>query len=271
MDIFEQDINESFEYYLESFMHTVDSLSCQVSDEITIYMESINYDEDIPFIETKGDSIFVAIKKFIANLIVSVENFGKNLKNEIERKKREITLDKNLKSNYNKFLKMKEEGIKTVEVTDYWTLSEDYLKCVKRLQYLSSKFSITDDLDSRNFKSMEELEDTLEKFHSVCDEYDKILQADCEKKVSKPIDEVIRFFDKEISGSSRVLASLYDGIAIYKKIQTDCEALEKRKEILGPDIIPKHIGLLKRIAIRLSRLFGKWTTKILTGLCVIMG
>ena len=94
---------------------------------------------------------------------------------------------------------------------------------------------------------------------------------DCDKKISVPTVKMLNFVEDEISGKSKVLESLNDGITIFQQMQHDCKVLETRKEILGPDIIPKHIGFLRKIAISISGFFKRWSVKIISSIVLIVG
>ena len=54
-------------------------------------------------------------------------------------------------------------------------------------------------------------------------------------------------------------------------MQHDATALQTRRDILGPDIIPKHVGFLRRIATNIAKTIKKWAVKIITTVVFIVG
>lgn len=250
----------------ELFTEKLGSLNVFMIEAITEYTESC-YDEYMTEAkkQERSESLITKINKFFTNLITLFQNFQEQIRIEVDRKIRASELDIKLHKAYKEMKDKKSSGVKNVEVIDCWTLRDDYLSCISQLRKYADRFT------KMQYKHVSDIDRDIESFNKIVDEYDEKLQKDCDKKVTVPIDKMIRFVEDEISGKSHVLTSLDDGITIFKHMRNDCELLETRKDILGPDIIPKHVGFIRRIANSICAFFKRWAVKIITTIVFIVG
>jgi hypothetical protein len=98
------------------------------------------------------------------------------------------------------------------------------------------------------YSNTREIEDDINKFNKVMENYDEELGKLMSKKKKVPRKQMIDFIENELSGRSSILDCCSECIAAIEQMSSDIDTLEKRKDLLGPDIIPKHIGFLRRIA-----------------------
>lgn len=249
----------------EIFDNRISSINIEFMEAISDFTEELYNEYFMEAGKAKKDSFTTKINKFFANLINAFQNFHAQIKLEIDRKSRESALDKKLHDSYKELKLKKDIGLNTVTVMDCWTLRDDYLECVEKLRKYAKKFT------EMKYKRVSEIDSDLAEFNKIIDEYDKKLQDDCDKKISVPTTKMLNFVEDEISGKSKILESLNDGITIFQQMQHDCKVLETRKEILGPDVIPKHIGFLRKIAISISGFFKRWSVKIISSIVLIVG
>lgn len=250
----------------ELFSIGLNKCDIELMDAITTYTEAM-YDVYLTESQKKerGDSLITKLNKFFANLINLFQNFQAQVKLEVERRVRASDLDYKLHQAYKDMKNKKNAGVKQVEVMDCWTLRDDYLSCVNELRKYADKFT------KMKYQRVSEIDDDIEKFNKIIDKYNDKLQNDCDKKVTVPIDKMLNFVEDEINGRSRVLVSLDDGITIFKQMKHDCDVISTRKEILGPDVIPKHVGFIRRIANSICGFFKRWAVKIISSIVFIVG
>ena len=96
------------------------------------------------------------------------------------------------------------------------------------------------------------------------EDYKQKLEEASKKTVVVPISRMINFIESEINGRSKVLNTLNEAIALLQQMSKDCELIEKRRDILGPDILTKHVGFIRRIAYNITGFFKKWVVKFIS-------
>ncbi len=249
----------------EIFDNRISSINIEFMEAISDFTEELYNEYFMESGKVKKDSFTTKLNKFFANLINAFQNFHAQVKLEIDRKSRESALDKKLHDFYKELKLKKDIGLNTVHVMDCWTLRDDYLECVEKLRKYAKKFT------EMKYNRVSEIDSDIAEFNKIIDEYDQKLQDDCDKKISISTIKMLNFVEDEISGKSKVLESLNDGITIFQQMQHDCKVLETRKDILGPDVIPKHIGFLRKIAISISGFFKRWSVKIISSIVLIVG
>lgn len=247
------------------FSNRLDNINIEFMEAITNFVEEYYNDEYYSESKVKEDSFMTKINKFFANIINAFQNFQTQIRIEVDRKMRESAVDKKLHEAYEEIKKKKDAGASTVQVMDCWTLKDDYLACVNELRKYAKKFT------EMKYKRVTEIDDDIAAFNKIIDKYDQKLQDDCDKEITVPVTKMLNFVEDEISGRSKVIESLNDGITMFKQMQHDCYVLQTRKEILGPDVISKHVGFIRKIAMSISGFFKRWTVKIITSVVLIIG
>jgi hypothetical protein len=239
----------------EMFDNKVAMAEADFMDAMTAYMESCMVEDNF-FVEKKKetDSLVTKTKKFFANLVAAFQNFIATIQVELDRKVRSAEFKSKLRKLHTELKEGGKGGIREVEVHDVWSMSQKYTECVNDLKKYAKKFA------NMKYKHVKEIDDDTEDFNRIMENYKAELEAVSKKTVVVPINKMINFVEDEISGRSHVMAGLNDVIAILQQMNKDCELIEKRRDILGPDIIPKHIGLLRR--------FGKWVTGLIKPIAV---
>ena len=210
-----------------------------------------------------NDNLITKINKFISKIIVGFIAFKDGIKNELERRIAIIKTKGTVRSNYNKLVKMKADGVKTVESVDYKALSDIYMSSYKEMRKYSLKFS------NITYKHMQELNNDIASFTKLKDETEAKLEKVYAKKVSCNIDKMIKFYEDEITGKKQIFNTINESIDLLNKVQSECTKLIINKEIVGPNILPKHVSFIRKIVMEISRLVKKWVTKIVVGSIVL--
>ena len=58
---------------------------------------------------------------------------------------------------------------------------------------------------------------------------------------------------------------------VFKEMGNAAKALTKKADILGPDIIQKHVGFIKRIGMKIANFMKRIIVKIVTTCCLWIG
>ena len=183
----------------------------------------------------------------------------------MDRKVRSAEFETRLRKLHKELKEGQKGGIKDVEVHDVWTMTNKYLRCVDELKRYAKKFA------EMKYKRTSQIDDDISQFNTIMERYKNELEEASKKTIEVPLKDMLDFVEDEISGRSNVMSTLNDAITILQQMDKDCELIEKRKDILGPDIIPKHIGFIRRIAYSISGFFKKWAVKIISTVVFIVG
>ena len=172
---------------------------------------------------------------------------------------------KNVDTLHNKLKESKLNGAQTVKVQDVWTLRDVYMDGVERLRKYAKKFA------NMNYKTTAKLEEDLEKFNQIYDEVESKVEKVMNSTVVVSIDKMLAFIDAECSGNGRVLKTLEEYTIEFKEMGNSAKALTKKADILGPDIIQKHVGFIKRIGMKIANFMKRIIVKIVTTCCLLIG
>ena len=83
------------------------------------------------------------------------------------------------------------------------------------------------------------------------------------KKVKVNIDDAINFLSKEIGQNSQVMKTIEDSEQKVKELEQAAMLLEEQRNILGSDIIPKHVSLIKRVTGSITSFIRRKVSKII--------
>ena len=250
----------------EMFDNKVSTAQAEFMEALASFCENC-LDDNYVFTENKKekDSLIIRTKKFFANLIAAFQNFKATIQVELNRKIRSSEFQNKLRKLHKELKEGEKGGIQHVEVHDVWTMRDKYLKCVCDLKKYAKKFA------EMKYTKTREIDEDITQFNTTMEKYKKELEQASEKMITVPISKMIDFVEDEVNGRSRVMDTLNDAITLLEQMNKDCELIEKRIEILGPDIIPKHVGFLRKIAGNISGFFKRWAVKIITTIVFIIG
>lgn len=250
----------------EMFDNKVAMAEADFMDAMTAYMESCMVEDNF-FVEKKKetDSLVTKTKKFFANLVAAFQNFIATIQVELDRKVRSSEFKSKLRKLHAELKEGGKGGIREVEVHDVWAMTTKYTECVSELKKYAKRFT------EMKYKHVSDIDRDTEEFTKIMEKYKSELSEVSEKTIVVPINKMINFVEDEISGRSHVMDGLNDVIALLQQMNKDCELIEKRRDILGPDIIPKHIGLLRRFGNWVCSLVKPIAVKIITRVALIIG
>lgn len=233
--------------------YRVDKLNVELIEAVAEYVESTI--DDIYVTEAKKDSLYVKVKKFFVELIISMKNFIKQIKIDVEKKMRDSRNEANLRKMHKD---LKERNSMYIEVHDIWSLTNYMTKMAKDLKQYTKR------IGKMNYNNTREIDEDITGFNKRVENFDTDMEKLMDKRVTVSRQKMIDFVEDEISGRSMVFSSASECIAMIEQMSSDIDSLEKKKNLLGPDIIPKHVGFLRKISIKISSIFKKWISKVIS-------
>ena len=233
--------------------YRVNKINVELIEAVAEYVESTI--DDIYITEAKKDSLYVKVKKFFVDLIISMKNFINQIKIDVKKKVRDSKNEAKLRKMHKD---LKEGKTMFVEVTDIWSLCKYLSSMAKDLKQYTKR------IGKMNYTNTREIEEDITKFNKRTENFDTDMEKFMDKKVTVSRQKMIDFVEDEISGRSTVFNTANECIAIIEQMSSDIDSLEKRTKLLGPDVIPKHIGFLRKISIKISTMFKKWISKVVS-------
>lgn len=247
----------------DDFQHSIDLANISMMEAVTNFMES--FGEFNYCTESTSDSLVVKLKKFFADLVASFKNFTSSIKIEVNKKLRDTAFKNKLRSLYKDAEAKQAAGVRKIEVVDIYSYLNEYLDAVSDLKSYAKKFS------NMKYKHVKDIDDDTSDFNSLVEEYEKSLEQISKKKIKVKPSQLMAFIEDEISGRSKVMVTLNDAITLFEHMKDDCSLLETRREILGPDIIAKKVGLIRRVATRISSFIKRHVVKFISTIVLIVG
>ncbi len=241
-------VDEIFSLYLvetDRINEEFDIALCKFAEEL--YEGNVSESVSEPF----GSSV----KKFFANLITAIRNYINKLKNYITKTGRELSYTAKLSEMEKSIRKAKEEGKTKVTMLNYDLIRSEYENMCADFRKYGRKFV------KMKYTSTLDIDRDLNEFESLAEKWDKRMEKVCNEKKTMSIDEALKFVENEKRGYTHVFDSLNESIQQIDEISHVAEETSRRVGTLGSDIIPKHVGLLKKIANTISNKVTKFASK----------
>lgn len=222
----------------------------------TIYTEYCENSE--VFIE---GSILNGIAKFFTKLIDSVNKTLTTIKLHLQRRIGELIRKGKLAKLRTELSGMRDKGINTVKVVDYWYIRDRYFIALKELKDLGLRLSRV------QYEYGEQMTQDLAKWHDLKAKHDEILKRALNKEVKVPISKMMRFVDHELSKEEGLFDTIDDLTELYKAMEANINSLSTSAKIVGTNTMVKNrdktialssneVFLVKNIATGLA----KWAT-----------
>lgn len=244
------------------FSCKLDKIYQELEDFTTAYYESAS--ENILVTEKEAEAFSIKVKKFFSDMVTMIENLKTSLQTLIMKKTQEKEFQNRLNKLYQELKEKQESGLKKVEVVDVWKYVDTFVKMNDDLSKYVRKFTKV------KYTRTSDIDKDIASFNSIVDSYEKKLEEISKEKVKVSIKKMIGFVEDEISNRSRLMKILNDNIILFKEFQNEATTIEKRKDILGPEILPKHVGLLRRISYGIVNFIKKWVIRIMTAVILIV-
>lgn len=243
------------DFYESSFDNKVRQIEYELTSAISLFVEN---QMNGLYMEAKGDSLWDSIKKFFAKMMETMNTYARDLQARIEDAVRTKEIHRKLKQLQMDLTDKSKKGATTVRVMDVWKYRDTYLRMNADLWRRAKKFAKT------KYSKTYEIEDDLKEFDQIVDEYVKEIEKIQETRIEVPIQKMIAFVEDELRGKSDVIASLNSAMTKYREMERDALNLKNRYRILGSDVLPKHVGLIKRVTRTITDFIHKFVVKFVT-------
>lgn len=228
----------------------------QLGCAITEYLES--YYENHYITEAEKKTLWQKMKEFFISLISSFKTFKTNLSLKIDNILKDGKIEIRLRNMLKELEENKAKGANKVTTIDVIKYKNTYLKCYKNLWKYAKKF------EKVEYKTVEQIDHDLEMFNNLYDQYMKELEEIGNTKIEEDIDKMILFCKKEIDKSSDVFKTINDTSSKLIQMKNEAELLQKKREIMGADILPEHCGLIRKVVNKITSFVKKSVTKFIT-------
>lgn len=209
--------------------------------------------------EAVKESLWTKLKQFFTKIIVSLRNFDRELEIKITHVIAEKRIRQKLDSLHKELKDNQSAGIKTVEIIDYENMKSIFFKYRNELSSYAKKFSKV------KYTKTWQIEDDLKEFNNVYEKYTKELEEASQKKIKVSVSKALNFVEDEIRGKSEVLKTINDSTTDFKEIENIAQGLQNKMDILGAEVIPKHVGFIQKMVNSISAFVRRWAVKIVMG------
>ena len=152
---------------------------------------------------------------------------------------------------------------KDVKMVDYWEVRKIFNKYYKEMTDYAKKFSKV------KYTKTWQIEDDLDAFNKLMDKCNNELEEVTSKKITVSISKALDFVEDELRGKSEILSSLNDSIRDFAEIEQIANELRTKMNVLGADVIPKHVGFIQKMVNSISGFIRKWVVKFIMGVVFI--
>jgi DNA repair ATPase RecN len=160
---------------------------------------------------------------------------------------------------------LKEKSLKRrdVQMIDYWEINNLFGSYYKELAKYAKKFAKV------KYTKTWQIEEDLDTFDKLLKKFNTELDTLSNKKITVSIEKALDFVEDEIRGKSEILTSLNDSIHDFAEIEQIANELRTKMNVLGADVIPKHVGFIQKMVNAISGFLRKWTVKFIMGVVFI--
>lgn len=208
--------------------------------------------------EATFKSIKIKIKEFFASITIAFKKFCDEIRIGVADKVRSLQIKEQLKKFKEELRENKEAGAKKVEIVDVVALGNTYLKMNTKL------WKYVENYASMKYKKVYQIEKDIEEFDKIVDNYQTEIQKILDNKIKLDINYVSKFVEAEICGEGQVLKTLNENITEFHRLESECDKIALRKDVLGDDIIVKHIGFIRRAINKVTSFIKRIVVKIIT-------
>ncbi len=213
--------------------------------------------------EKEHKSLYAHLKEFFSKIVTALVNFKNAIKNKLKVFASENTLEIRLRNARRDLLSKKSQGEKYIDSIDYKRYESTYLKMIDDLWKEAKKFA------KIKYKNVDQIDRDLDIFDTKIKKYEAQLDQIENKKIKINIDDAIEFLSREIGQNSQVMKTIEDSEQRVKELEQAALLLEEQRNILGSDIIPKHVSLIKRVTGSITSFIRRKVSKI-TGVIVFL-
>ena len=223
-----------------------------------IFECEVSYINNSYITESEQKSLITHLKEFFDKIITAMNNFKNAIRNKLEKFKSENSLELRLRNARKKLMMQKEQGEKYIENIDVFEYKKVYVKMVDDLWKEAKRFPKV------KYNTVDEIDRDLLKFDDKIAKYDEKLDEIEKRKVKIKIDDAIEFVSREIGGNTQIMKTIEECELKVREMDRNAQVLAQRRNILGADIIPKHVSLIKRIVNSITKFIRNKVSKFIS-------
>ena len=250
-------MEQIFFEYETSFKDSMQYTNTCLENAIFTYTEDLLTNHYVT--EAVKESLWTRLKQFFTKIILSFKDFIKELQIKIENVVNQKQIQRKLHEMHKELKDKESMGNKTVEMVDYWEMERTFNKYHKDLMNYAKKFS------KIKYTKTWQIEDDLNEFNELINKCNNELDKISQKKIKVQIKKALEFVEDEIRGKSEVFESINESIKDFSEIEQLASNLKTRMDILGADVIPKHVGFIQKMVNAIGAFIRKWSVKIIMG------
>ena len=139
----------------------------------------------------------------------------------------------------------------------YWEMKRIFSKYYEDLTQYAKKFSKV------KYTKTWQIEDDLAEFDKLIDECNRELEKASEKKIKVSVEKALNFVEDELRGKSEILKALNNSLRDFAEIEQNADQLRTKMNVLGTDVIPRHVGFIQKMTNGISKFVRKWVARII--------
>lgn len=215
--------------------------------------------------EREKKTLATRVKTFIDRIIAAMVKFAEDLRINIKKAIANKQVKRNLKKTKASLEKYKKEGATKVTTMDVIKYKQTYMECYKKLWKLAKRF------DKVEYSSVEAIDGDLANFNGMYEKYTKELDTIANTKIEKDIDDIIKFCEYELNGTSAVFKTINDTEKNLQEMKASADNLAKKREILGDEVIPKRLNIIQKVVMKISTFVKDCITKFIVAIIMVFG
>lgn len=224
-------------------------------EEMTLFTEQ--YEETHYITESMMERLSKKFKQLFASMLESFRNFKAQLHVKLNGVMKQKQTKKRLREMIENLKENKKKGAVKATTIDIIKYQKVYLQAYGEL------WSFAKRIRKGKYHNIDDLEWDVDKFNGIYEKYSDELKEIGNTKIEMPIDKVLEFCQDELYGKSRILKSINDTETKIYLMKVDAENLEKRKEIMGDQILVRRFGLLRGIYSTICKIVKTAVSKFL--------
>ena len=213
-------------------------------------------------VEATARNIFDRIGHFFVNIIQAMRRFGVSIKEQVSAKLRTREMKRAVRGLHVKAEELLKIGKKTMEMPAFDEQSRVLESYANRLRKCCKK------IVANEYKSTRKMDEDLEKFRALYEEAERAFNEVSEKKVERPVKEVIKWVENQINGMDHTMTILDESLKDLEEMDREVRRMHEKRTLYGADILPAHVGLIRRTITKFSNFIhnaiGKRMAKIIS-------
>lgn len=213
-------------------------------------------------VEATARNIFDRIGHFFVNIIQAMKRFAVSIKEQVSAKLRTREMKRALRGLHVKAEEMREKGITKMKMPAFEIQADVLQSFADRMRKYCKR------IIKNEYKSTEKMDADFAKFRDLYEEAEEAFAKVSEETVEKPVKDVIKWVERQINGADSCMTILDETLRDLEEMNREVQRMQEKRTLYGADILPAHVGLIRRIITKFSNFIhqtiGKQMSKIIS-------